>query len=261
MKKIILLFSIISLVQLSFAQKTLKPETNTSSENEKTIQQDTDYEQELIDDKSINPDEDSLITPEAKEKEYPSITPETTPKKEPKPDTEVEKKGESKEKEDANSQDISYTQKGTFFTKDNFRFGGSFGFYVSRGNYDILVMPEVSYLLFKDWRFGVAPFYQYRSYFNGSTEENIGGVQINTRLDLFRIKNSVGFFLGAAYTYEHHWVTNRDDYSENIFDIGIGVRKYLGRGSLYAMATWTAYSDYDGWFKEVMPTFSIGGSF
>ena len=166
-------------------------------------------------------------------------------------------------------------QKESFFKKSNITYGGNLGVHLNSNEFNILVMPEIGYKLFPQWKFALAPMYSYYGFFNDdrvNDEEHVAGVRISTTFDVTRNRNTSksNFFIYLGYQYEHHWInyTYSGEYDVNFADLGVGLRFRLSdRTSAYLLASWHAYAEHNSefdtryernWFPELIPNISVG---
>jgi hypothetical protein len=173
------------------------------------------------------------------------------------------------------AQTQSTPKKNSFFKLSNLTYGGGFGLHLNKYEFNVMLMPEVGYRLFPQWKIAVAPMYSYYgywdSYYNGSNE-HVAGLRISTHIDLNGYKSAprVTIFIHASYQYEHHWwgYQYRNEYDANFADLGLGVRIGISaHASMYVMAYWHAYASHSAgndhrydrsWFPDLIPNLSVG---
>lgn len=159
--------------------------------------------------------------------------------------------------------------KESFFNKNKITYGGNFGFHLNPYEFNVLLMPEVGYKLFPQWKFAVAPLYSYCNTWEEDSEEHTAGIRVSTNIDFIGRNKAPKFnlFLYIGYQYEHHWVNYafKNEYDVNFFDVGIGAKYNIGqKASAYLLASWHAYSDYindrykTNWFPELIPNITFG---
>lgn len=167
-------------------------------------------------------------------------------------------------------------KKNSFFKVSNITYGGNFGFHLSSHDFSILLMPEVGYKLFPQWKFTAAPMYSYYGYWGdyySNDNEHVVGVRIGTQIDLNGYNNApkANIFVYLGYQYEHHWVNytlSPYQYDANFADIGVGLRVNMSqRARLYILAAWHAYANHNcdrdtrytrNWFPDLVPSISVG---
>ena len=161
--------------------------------------------------------------------------------------------------------------KESFFKKSNITYGGNLGFHLDPHEFNVLIMPEVGYKLFPQWKFAVAPLYSYYEAwdYSGENEEHTLGVRISTNIDFVGRNKTPKFniFIYLGYQYEHHWINNtsKSEYDINYADIGIGAKYKISQmATAYLLASWHAYSDYicdrykKNWFPDLIPNITFG---